>query len=275
MDIRQYLSKRRAVVDKALVRYLPKGDKYSKLLSDAVRYSVMSGGKRIRPILALAACEAVSGNYKKAIPVAAAIEMIHTYTLIHDDLPAMDNDDVRRGKPTCHKVFGEDAAILAGDTLNTLAFEVIADNCGNRSAPIISELSKALGINGVSGGQMLDLMSKDRNIGLAEINYISLHKTADLFIASVRCGAIAGSAKASEISKLTAYARHLGLAFQIIDDILDYRRGSKNNYPALIGKDKANRLAGAEVGKALRSLPGGSNFKVFKDIALFLAERKD
>ena len=275
MDIQQYLSKRRNIINKALIRYLPKGNKYSKLLGNAVRYSVMSGGKRIRPILALAACEAVSGSYKKAIPVAAAIEMIHTYTLIHDDLPAMDNDDMRRGKPTCHKVFGEDAAILAGDMLNTLAFEVIAGNCGDRSARIISELSKALGINGVVGGQMLDLRSRDGKIGLAELNYISLHKTADLFIASVRCGAIAGSAKSPVISKLTAYARHLGLAFQIIDDILDYRQGSRNNYPALIGMDKANELAGAEVRKALMSLPGGSNFKVFKDIALFLAERKD
>ena len=275
MDIKQYLFKRRVIVDKALIKYLPKGDRYSKLLSDAVRYSVMSGGKRIRPILTLAACEAVSGGYKNAIPVAAAIEMIHTYTLIHDDLPAMDNDDLRRGKPSSHKKFGEDAAILAGDLLNTLAFEIIAENCGNKSARIISELSKALGINGVVGGQMLDLRSKDKELDIAGLNYICLHKTADLFIASVRCGAISGGAKASEIARLTAYARHLGLAFQINDDILDYRQGSRNNYPALLGMDKAVALAGSEVRKALISLPYGQNYKVFKDIALFLAERKD
>ncbi len=275
MGINQYLSKRRAVVDKALVRYLPKGDKYSKLLSDAVRYSVMSGGKRIRPMLALAACEAVSGSYKQAVPVAAAVEMIHTYTLIHDDLPAMDDDDTRRGKPSNHKVFGEDAAILAGDMLNTLAFEIIAKNCGDRSAGIISELSKALGIDGVVGGQMADLRAKDKKIDLAELNYIGLHKTADLFVASVRCGAIAGSAKSSEISKLTAYARHLGLAFQIIDDILDHKRSSKNDYPALLGMDKAKELARSEIRKALKSLPGGPNFDVFKDIAVYLAQRKD
>ena len=159
MDIKKYLSQKRAVVDKAVSRYIPRGGKYTEQLHEAVRYSLMSGGKRIRPILTLAACEAVSGSYRKAIPLVVAIEMIHTYTLIHDDLPAMDDDDLRRGKPACHRVFGEDVAILAGDMLNTLAFEVISENYRERTAPIISELSGALGINGVVGGQLADLKS--------------------------------------------------------------------------------------------------------------------
>ena len=159
MDINQYLSRRRAIIDKAIFKYIPRRERYTEKLQKAAKYSLMSGGKRIRPILTLAACEAVSGEFMKAMPVAAAIEMIHTYTLIHDDLPAMDDDDMRRGKPTCHKVFGEDVAILAGDMLNTLAFEIIAENYGKKAPLIISELSKSLGIKGVVGQerQMLAL----------------------------------------------------------------------------------------------------------------------
>ncbi len=275
MDIEIYLSNRKSVVNKALSEYIPRGDRYAKTLRDAVRYSLMSGGKRIRPILTLAACEAVSGGYKKAMPLAVAIEMIHTYTLIHDDLPAMDNDDIRRGKPTCHRVFGEDVAILAGDMLNTLAFEIIADNYGERSALIISELSKALGINGVVGGQLADLKSKDKRIAMSELRFISIHKTACLFIASVRCGAIAGGATRSEISKLTEYAMSIGLAFQIIDDILDYKTGSKNNYPALLGMKSSESQAKTGIEKAVRALPGGANYSYLRGIALFLAERKE
>lgn len=275
MNIDDYLSRRRIVVNKAISGYIPGKEKYTKFLLDAVRYSLMSGGKRIRPILALAACEAASGEFKKAIPLAVAIEMIHTYTLIHDDLPAMDNDDFRRGKPSCHRVYGEDAAILAGDMLNTLAFEIIAENYGARSAPIISELAKALGVNGVVGGQLADLRSKNRRIGLREMRFISMRKTACLFIASVRCGAIAGAASRSELLKLTEYAEHLGLAFQIIDDILDFKRGSKNNYPALLGVNRSKSLAAAEIDRAIRSLPKSAGYGRFREIALLLAERKE
>lgn len=275
MNIDKYLSQRRVMVNKAISRYIPKGEKYAKLLLDAVRYSLMSGGKRIRPILTLAACEAVSGGFRKAMPAAAAIEMIHTYTLIHDDLPAMDDDDLRRGKPTCHKVYGEDTAILAGDMLNTLAFEIIAGSYGERSALIISELSKALGINGVVGGQLADLRSKNRKIDLRELGFISMHKTACLFIACVRCGAIAGAATRGELSKLTEYAAHLGLAFQIIDDILDYEPGSKNSYPALLGMYRSKSKAKAEIDKAVKALPEGENYSRLKEIALLLAERKE
>jgi geranylgeranyl diphosphate synthase type II len=275
MNIEKYLSNRRIVVDKAISKYIPRGEIYTRSLRDAVRYSLMSGGKRIRPILTLAACEAVSGGFKKAMPLAVAIEMIHTYTLIHDDLPAMDNDDLRRGKPTCHRVFGEDVAILAGDMLNTLAFEIIARYYGERSAPIISELSKALGINGVVGGQLADLKSTNKKIDMKELSFISVHKTAYLFIACVRCGAIAGGATRGEISKLTEYAMSIGLAFQIIDDILDYKAGSKNNYPALLGMDRSRSQAESEIDKAVKVLPIGASYGNLREIALFLADRKE
>jgi len=275
MDIKKYLSQRRAFIDKAIFKYLPRGEKYTEKLQKAVKYSLMTGGKRIRPILTLAACESVSGKYFKAFPVAVAIEMIHTYTLIHDDLPAMDDDDLRRGKPTCHKVFGEDVAILAGDLLNTLAFEIIAENYGNKASLIISELSRSLGIKGVVGGQTADLMSAGRKITMKELEFISLHKTADLFIACVRCGAISGGASRGEISKLTAFARHMGLAFQIIDDILDYKPGTKNNYPALLGMSRSRSAAKAEIDKAVNALPKNPGYSRLREIALFLAYRKE
>jgi geranylgeranyl diphosphate synthase type II len=275
MNIKKYLSQKRAVIDKAILKYLPPGEKFTEKLQKAVKYSLMSGGKRIRPILTLAACEAVSGGFKNAIPLAVAVEMIHTYTLIHDDLPAMDDDDMRRGKPTCHKIFGEDVAILAGDMLNTLAFEIIAENYGERSGLLISELSKALGINGVVGGQIADLKSAGRKIGMKELEFISCHKTADLFVACLRCGAIAGVASKSEILKLADFARHMGLAFQIIDDILDYKSGSKNNYPALLGMGRSRSAAKAEVDKAIDALPKNTNYSRLREIALFLANRKE
>jgi len=275
MNIKQYLSRRRSIIDKAILKCLPRGEKYTEKLQKAVKYSLMSGGKRIRPILTLAACEAVSGKSMKAMPVAVAIEMIHTYTLIHDDLPAMDDDNMRRGKPTCHRVFGEDAAILAGDMLNTLAFEIIAAKYGARTSLMISELSKAMGIKGVVGGQVADLMSAGRKIAMKELEFISIHKTADLFIASIRCGAIAGGATRGEIAKLTEFARHMGLAFQIIDDILDYKPGTKNNYPALLGISRSRSAAKTEIDKAVNALPKRSSYSRLREIALFLAYRKE
>ncbi|MFH1709520.1 MAG: polyprenyl synthetase family protein [bacterium] len=275
MNIQKYLSQRRIVIDKAIPRYIPRGEKFTRSLHEAIEYSLMSGGKRIRPILTLAACEAVSGKFKDAIPLAVAIEMIHTYTLIHDDLPAMDNDDMRRGKPTCHKVFGEDVAILAGDMLNTLAFEIIAESYGARTALIISEISKALGIRGVVGGQIADLKSKDRKISLKELEFIGIHKTACLFIACVRGGAIVGGASREELSKLTAFATHLGLAFQIIDDILDHKPGSKDNYPALLGMSRSRSAAKMEINKAVKALPKDKNYSRLKEMAFFLAKREE
>lgn len=285
MHIIDYLSRRKKIFDRAVLARVPRGQKQTKPLSMAIKYSLMSGGKRIRPILVMAACEAVSGSYEKALPAAIAIEMIHTYTLIHDDLPAMDNDDLRRGKPTCHKVFGEDVAILAGDALNTLAFQIMSEEYGNMSSRLISELSESLGIDGVVGGQFADLKSAGKSISMAELRFISINKTARLFIASARIGAIVGRASGSELKELTGYAEHLGLAFQIIDDILDYKgekgeKGQKRGkgeagYPGLIGLDRAKQEAEKEVKLAIRSLPAAKSHDILREIALFLSNRED
>ena len=274
MNIKEYLSRRKKLIDNALLSYVPRGQKYTKELSEAVKYSLMSGGKRIRPILTLAACEAVSGSYRKAMPAAAAIEMIHTYTLIHDDLPAMDDDDFRRGKPTCHRVFGEDVAILAGDLLNTLAFQIIADNYGDKTSKIVRELAFSLGINGVVGGQLADLKSSGRRIDRNELEFISSHKTACLFIASARIGAIIGGASGPQLGKMTQYAANLGLAFQIIDDILDHKEKVKNSYPAILGMEKSRIESQKKLKAALNALPKEKGYYILARIAQFLAKRR-
>jgi len=273
-DVKTHLLKRKRLINSHLPSFLPKSGKFTKLLYNAAKYSLMSGGKRVRPILTLAACEAVSGKYMKALPVACAIEMIHTYTLIHDDLPAMDNDNFRRGKPTCHKAFGEDTAILAGDLLNALAFQIIAENYKEKAFLLIGELSKFLGINGVVGGQIADLKASSRNIGVEELNFITRHKTADLFVAAVMCGGIVGGANKKELEGLAAYAGHIGLAFQIIDDILDYAKKEKNSYPAVIGLKRSRIDANNELNSALAALPRTKNYATLKEIGLFLANRK-
>lgn len=275
MDIGQYLSSRKKIVDKAVLSHVPFSQKYTKVLLDAVKYSLMSGGKRIRPVLVLAVSEAVSNSQKKALPLAVAIEMIHTYTLIHDDLPAMDDDDLRRGKPTCHKVYGEDVAILAGDMLNTLAFQIIADNYKEKAALLVSQLASALGINGVVGGQMADLRSVGRNIDTAELDFITTHKTADLFVASARCAGIVAGASKNELTALTKYALHLGLAFQIIDDILDYTGKQMNSYPGLLGIEKSGIQARKALKVALNALPRSSRYDKLREMALFLSKRKE
>jgi len=272
MHIKGYLSNRKKIIDRAILSFVPRGEKYTRTLHDAVNYSLMSGGKRIRPILVLAACEAVSGGFKNAIPAAAAIEMIHTYTLIHDDLPAMDDDDLRRGKPTCHRVFGEDVAILAGDLLNTLAFQVIAENYKDKAGVIISELSRSLGINGIVGGQIADLRSKGKKIGRDELEFISVHKTAFLFIASVRMGAMVGGASGAVMKKLTGYATNLGLAFQVIDDIFDYTGKERSGYPAVLGTEKSMLEAKKRLDLAVNELPRGRDCHILKEIALHLTE---
>jgi geranylgeranyl diphosphate synthase, type II len=274
MDVNKYLKDRSSLVDSKIISFVPKGTKYTRSIYDAVNYSLLTGGKRIRPVMLMAACEAVSGSFKRAIPAACAVEMIHTYTLIHDDLPSMDDDDYRRGKPTCHKVYGEDIAILAGDMLNTLAFEVISDNYPDKTALLVKEISSALGINGVVGGQVADIRSICRSINKNELEFISTYKTAYLFIASIRVGAIIGGASKAELARLTRYATHIGLAFQIIDDILDYKPTDKNNYPAVLGLNGAKKAADRELRLGLAALPNKKEYDVLRNLALFLAERK-
>jgi geranylgeranyl diphosphate synthase type II len=191
-------------------------------LHRAMRYSVFSGGKRIRPALCMMSAAAVGADPQIAVLPGAAVELLHTYTLIHDDLPSMDDDDMRRGKPTCHKVFGEALAILAGDALQTLAFEIAAQT---GSATIVTELARAAGSCGVIGGQVEDIAERTVRADAVAVNFVHQHKTADLFCAAVRMGAIAGGASPAQLAALTQYATGIGVAFQITDDVLDADQG--------------------------------------------------
>jgi len=259
-------------VEGELARWLPSEEEVEPTLARAMHYSVFSGGKRVRPVLALLACRAVSGCFRPALAAACAVELIHTYSLIHDDLPCMDDDDVRRGKPTSHQVFGEALAVLAGDALLTLAFEVITDEgSGYRAdtaASMVRELSRASGARGMVGGQVLDIDGAGGDLERIE----SLHsmKTGALFSASVRLGALAGDADQLQLESLTEYARGFGLAFQITDDILDVvgdprktgrYRGSdeehgRKTYPSLVGLDESGRLAREAAEGGLDALSG-------------------
>ena len=229
---------RYAEIEKALKRYLPKGD---DALSAAMRYSVFSGGKRIRPVITIESALSCRGRLKDALPAAAAIELVHTYSLIHDDLPAMDNDDLRRGKPTCHKVFGEANAILAGDALLTLAFNIIARNTKPvLGIKIIEELSLSAGAGGMVGGQALDLEfhGKAKKKMIAE--RINTLKTAKLFSAAAKIGALTAGAQAKEIKALGSFGLDFGLSFQTVDDDLDGDGGERKRAASLIKKAKSD-----------------------------------
>jgi len=258
-----------------LDKYLPKKGKLAK----AMRYSLFAGGKRLRPLLCLATAKALGCKEQKVLPFACAVEMIHTFTLIHDDLPAMDNSDLRRGKPTCHKVFGEDIAILAGDALNTLAFKIIADY-----PAAAKELASAL--LEVVEGQVEDISSAGKKLALKQLKSIHAKKTAALLLACVRGTALICGAAPAKIKALTGYAEHLGLAFQIADDILDAtstrkRLGKpvgadiKKGFPYLIGIEKSKQLAEVERQKAVDALRIlGKDADGLKAIAAFVVERR-
>ncbi|MBW4623126.1 MAG: polyprenyl synthetase family protein [Cyanosarcina radialis HA8281-LM2] len=223
-NLSSYLAERKALVEAALDRSLPVA--YPEKIYEAMRYSLLAGGKRLRPILCLATCELAGGTIDAAMPTACALEAIHTMSLIHDDLPAMDNDDYRRGKLTNHKVYGEDIAILAGDGLLARAFECVALETqgvpADRVLQVIVRLGGAVGAAGLVGGQVVDLESEGKpDISLETLNFIHTHKTGALLEACVVCGAILAGAGTAELQKLSRYAQNIGLAFQIIDDILD------------------------------------------------------
>lgn len=219
--------------------------KKPEIIYDAMRYSVFAGGKRLRPILCISACELVGGDINIALPAACAIELIHTYSLIHDDLPAMDNDDLRRGKPTNHKVFGEAIAILAGDALLNLGFEVLAKYALNNDEHYKSilkatdEIAKASGSSGMIGGQVVDILSQNTKISFEELKFMHEHKTGALIEASICSGAYIGSAGNDEIELLRKYANLLGLAFQIRDDVLDVI-GKEQELGKKVGSDVIN-----------------------------------
>jgi len=254
-------------------------------LVEAVSYSLFAGGKRLRPALALGACELVCGDDTPALPAACALEMVHTYSLIHDDLPAMDDDDMRRGRPTSHKVFGEATAILAGDALLTMAFDAAAKT---GSIAIVTELAQAAGIAGMVGGQQLDMEGEGRSVTLEELRGIHACKTGALIRGAVRCGALAGGASDAQLAALSRYGEHLGLAFQIADDLLDVTGDAeklgkatgadaahvKSTYPALLGVEEAQHLARQTIDAALESLSGfASEADAFRSLAEFVISR--
>ncbi|MEM8806946.1 MAG: geranylgeranyl diphosphate synthase CrtE [Cyanobacteria bacterium P01_G01_bin.38] len=259
-DLQTYLSSRQAQVETALDQSLTVA--YPEQIYEAMRYSLLAGGKRLRPILCLASCELVGGKTEIAMPTACALEMVHTMSLIHDDLPSMDNDDYRRGKLTSHKVYGEDVAILAGDALLAYAFEFIARETQNVPAEqvleVIRRLGKAFGTGGLVGGQIVDLASEGKSdVSLETLNFIHRHKTAALLEVAVVSGAVLAGADETAVGQLTRYAQDIGLAFQIVDDVLDITStpeelgksvgkdiaAQKVTYPSLWGIDESKRQA--------------------------------
>ncbi|HEY2614591.1 MAG TPA: farnesyl diphosphate synthase [Chthoniobacterales bacterium] len=292
MDLKRYLALYQKKIDRALGRFLPNESTPPATIHRAMRYSLFAGGKRLRPILCLTATEACGGKISAALPLACAIECIHTYSLVHDDLPSMDNDDLRRGRATCHKVFGDGIAILAGDALLTIAFEIATRVRSTKRydlREIFCEIAVAAGSQKLIAGQVADLEAEGRRINRAQLRFIHENKTAALLIASVRLGAMAANASAKQLRAITAFGRALGLAFQVIDDILDVTQTSeklgksagkdvaakKATYPAVIGLKKsraeAQRLT-AEAHKALKSL--GGKAIVLRALADYLLERE-
>jgi geranylgeranyl diphosphate synthase type II len=253
-DLTNYLEQQRARVEIALDETMPPEATPPQRLHEAMRYSVLSGGKRLRPILALAAAESVGADSETVMQPAIAVEILHTYTLIHDDLPCMDDDDERRGMPTSHKVFGEANAVLAGDALQAFAFDLAARS---PVAPerVVRELALAAGSRGVVGGQVADIAADDQ-MTQDQLMFIHEHKTADLFRAAIRMGAIAGGASEQQLENLTTYGANVGQAFQIIDDILDADEEDGCSCVSLWGIEEAKRLAAARTEIAVAALAG-------------------
>ena len=285
MQLRSYLAARQKKIDQTLDRYLPKENVKPATIHKAMRYRLFAGGKRLRPILCLAAAEACGGKIDTALPLACAMECIHTYSLVHDDLPSMDNDDFRRGRPTCHKVFGDGIAVLAGDALLTIAFEIVS-----RAKPILlRELAVAAGSQRLIAGQVADLEGEGQKIDLAGLRYIHENKTAAILTTSVRLGAMSANANSKQLSAITKFGRALGLAFQVIDDILDVTQTSeklgksagkdvaaqKATYPAIIGLDKSRAEAKRLTKQAHAALATfGAKGDALHALANYLLERE-
>jgi len=276
MDIKSYLQKKKELVDKALESLVPPAKTFPPAVFEAMRYSLFAGGKRVRPILAVAAAEALGAKTAGLLPAAGALELIHTYSLVHDDLPAMDDDDLRRGRPTCHKVYGEAIAILAGDGLLTMAFEALSDPRRLKAIPaprllaIIREIATASGVFGMVGGQVVDIQSEGKEMDLPTLEYIHTHKTGALIRASVRVGALYARAGERQFAALSRYGELVGLAFQIADDILDLTgkeeeigkdvgsdlEKGKMTFPGFYGLEESRRRAVEVVDKAVAVLKG-------------------
>ena len=280
-NLDQFLVTRTELVNRALGRFLPSEKTKPVTIHKAMRYSLFAGGKRMRPAVLLAAAEACGGRAEDAVPLACAVECIHTYSLIHDDLPAMDNDDFRRGKPTSHKVFGEGIAVLAGDALLTQAFEIAAQAKGwprYSHADLVLELARASGSLQLVGGQVADLEGENKKLTVAELRYIHERKTSALLCCSVRLGGMSANCPAAQLQALTDFGYNVGLAFQVIDDILDVTQTSeqlgktagkdvavqKATYPSIVGLEKSRKIATQLTDKAFASL------KIFKGKAVAL-----
>lgn len=294
MELIKYLQERKKLIDEELDRYLPQPDEAPETLCEAMRYSVFAGGKRLRPILVMAAAEAVGKDKELVLPTACALEFIHTYSLIHDDLPAMDDDDLRRGKPTCHKVYGEAMAILAGDALLTRAFEVISKN---REVPgvddaavvrVIQIVAHGAGCSGMVGGQVADLEAEGKPADKDTMLYIHANKTGALFKAALCAGAVLAGADEEAIAALERYGEQFGLAFQITDDILDVEgkteligkpvgsdyKNQKATYPSIYGLEKSYRMAEESVAQAVDALRNFSHkAEPLRQIARYLLTR--
>ncbi|NOY52640.1 MAG: polyprenyl synthetase family protein [Deltaproteobacteria bacterium] len=294
LDLTAYLKRNREEVDQALDQWLPSEKHFPGTLYRAMRYSLFAGGKRVRPILALAACDTLDGDRGDVLPAACALELIHTYSLIHDDLPAMDNDDLRRGKATNHKVFGEAMAILAGDALLTHAFQLLTE-IEVPSLPerdrlrIVGEIASAAGAAGMIGGQVVDLLcAGDGEVDQPTLEFMHTHKTGAMIRASLRVGAIAGGADDRFLRFLTRYGERVGLAFQIIDDILDLEgeeavigkqvgsdlKNGKATYPALYGVAESRRRADELIDAAVADLAEfNGRAEPLRAIAGYIVER--
>jgi len=294
MEIERYLAESKRRVDACLESLLPPESSYPASIHQAMRYSIFAGGKRLRPILVLAAGESVGGDSAVLLPLGSAIEMMHTYSLIHDDLPALDNDDLRRGQPTCHKVYGEAMAILAGDALLTVGYQVLAGLPGVAGGDatriaLIRTIASATGtIDGMIGGQVVDLESEGKPVTPDLLEYIHRSKTGALLAACTRCGGLAAGADVDQVAALSQYGRQIGLAFQIVDDILDVTSSSealgktpgkdqkarKATYPALFGlEDSRTKAADYAAGaiEAIRDL--GERAEPLRALARFVLQR--
>jgi geranylgeranyl diphosphate synthase, type II len=288
----KFLEEQRQRVDQELDLLLPPTDTFPESIHQAMRHSVFAGGKRLRPILCIEAGRLLGSQEEALLRVGSALELIHTYSLIHDDLPALDNDDLRRGKPTCHRAFGEATAILAGDALLTLAFEILAQPnicSAQRQVRLIRELARAIGTpQGMVAGQVVDMEATNQTVDTTTLEFIHSSKTGAFLCAAVRCGGIFADAQEADLDRLTIYGRKVGLAFQIADDLLDVLGSSatlgktagkdddlhKATYPALYGIEESRRIARHLIEEACASLESyGEQARRLQEIAYFLVER--
>lgn len=292
MSLSKFISARISAIDRALDGFLPKASTKPATIHKAMRYSLFAGGKRLRPILALASAELCGGSTSAAMPAACAVECVHTYSLIHDDLPCMDDDDLRRGRPTSHKVFGEGIAVLAGDALLTIAFEILSKSNGSKRhtpAMMVRELAAASGSRWLIAGQVMDIEGEGAAVSKSALRFIHQAKTAALLTCALRLGAMSANATPSKLQSITDFGQALGLAFQVIDDILDVTQtteklgktagkdvaATKATYPALFGLERARAVAHELTNKATAALkPFGKKGDIMREISNSLLIRE-